>query len=698
MLLQSHRVDTTKDVDWIKQCFLVPYKSARVSSDYNRTRTVTHADNKYTDTRPGGNFAINCPPQATRFADVKATNRFGNISKGMGRYYSEAIDDTTQHLHLTFGVAQYNSVAKYYSEMYNSRSGKLARTGEYGILDNIAWYTGNIVGWVFTSPALPFIWANKILGSFFNVLTDGARFLFNQAHSKYYYFKPAMVLYWKTVDAIANMIAMNMGLIEGGSGEVDAEGKVTEDLSARRAQYNRLLPDVMRSDGGIDVFAFANKAQRYKDAFERHNINEYQAGASKYKKEIITGYVNSYEAAAKGDFELNTPPKNPTMKDYMDAYTKKQISKPPLVNEDQIKKIDESFMAAWEQDTQNTSSGGSAQDTSAQVAADLMAGETNQGVGGLFGWLGDFSDYAWAEMRDGSRFVNFRLEEVGSLSESFSNGVKESDIASELNNKSATAREMKVKAGMFELGDSALGQFTQGTAEVVEAFAQGVINGSVFSGLNIIGGGAFADIPKIWDNSSADLAKIDYTFQLRAPYGNKMSIFTNIYLPLSMLLAATLPLSTGKQSYTSPFLCQAYSKGRHTIRLGIVDSLSITRGTSNCGWSVDGLPLGVDVQISITDLSSVMHMPIDDEFRPFDDDNAFTDYMAVLGALGIESQVYPWPKLMRQVNYTIQDFKSWFSPAHMGQLAGVGTLPGRMMGAFMSHAASLNPGTQNVKG
>ena len=68
-----------------------------------------------------------------------------------------------------------------------------------------------------------------------------------------------------------------------------------------------------------------------------------------------------------------------------------------------------------------------------------------------------------------------------------------------------------------------------------------------------------------------------------------------------MLLAGILPLSTGKASYTSPFLCQLYDRGRLQIRLGMIESLSITRGTTNLAFDKHGQALGIDVTFSVVE-------------------------------------------------------------------------------------------------
>ena len=116
----------------------------------------------------------------------------------------------------------------------------------------------------------------------------------------------------------------------------------------------------------------------------------------------------------------------------------------------------------------------------------------------------------------------------------------------------------------------------------------GVASGMQLDGLLSLTGAGFVDIPERWEDSSADFPSASYTVPLRAPYGDLLSQFINIDVPLACFLAAALPISHGSQSYGAPFLCEMYIRGKNVIRLGMPSSLSVTRGTGNLGWSPDG--------------------------------------------------------------------------------------------------------------
>ena len=130
------------DSSWLRQAFILPTSKNSLTKRDNINRNYSAALNKYTDTTPGGNFSINNPPQATRDADIKnqkLRNHLGfgrmNIdqSKGMGRFYSEAYDDNAVRVHLTFGVAEYNTMTRFFSTFYDSEMGIMARTGESSV-------------------------------------------------------------------------------------------------------------------------------------------------------------------------------------------------------------------------------------------------------------------------------------------------------------------------------------------------------------------------------------------------------------------------------------------------------------------------------------------------------------------------------------------------------------------------------------
>jgi hypothetical protein len=239
-------------------------------------------------------------------------------------------------------------------------------------------------------------------------------------------------------------------------------------------------------------------------------------------------------------------------------------------------------------------------------------------------------------------------------------------------------------------------------------------------------GNAFVDIPQTWQSAAASLPAPSYTIELRSWSGDPISRFKNIWIPVSMLLAGVLPLATGKQSYASPFICEAYSRSRHTIKLGMIRDMTITRGVGTMGRNSDGDPLGVTVTFSIVDLSSIVTMPIsteagywsgikqtvgkivdtatsavvgDNRFfqgaatltdpTTWDDSNKFTEVMAVYGGLTLQEQVYSMQKIKIAQTRMMSSYESWFSIGAMQSKIG-GWMPARALNIFSKGSVSNN--------
>jgi hypothetical protein len=65
----------------------------------------------------------------------------------------------------------------------------------------------------------------------------------------------------------------------------------------------------------------------------------------------------------------------------------------------------------------------------------------------------------------------------------------------------------------------------------------------------------------------------------------------------------------------------------------------------------------------------------------FDGDDPFTDYMAVLGGLGLADQIYVFRRLKLNLTMQMAHWKSWLSPAHWASFAG-DVIPARLISGF----------------
>jgi len=621
----------SRDSAWIRQSFLVLADDLEEVDVQNRTHST--ANFKYTDTTPGGNFAINPLPQFCDNADLNVPSRF-KASQGMGRYYSEAYDDNAQIIHLRFGVARFNSLTQFFSGFYNTSAGQLARTGRstsalYAIGRATA-FVVSIMSWK--------LLAVHILGRSF-------KFFIDKPSSKFYYLKPTMPLYWNAVTTIVNQLAVNRGVVPriGSQDQSKLNDKYEFDESAL-LQLHQLLPEIFMEKGGIDVYALANRAQRlahrHRD-FMKSRLNTNGIG-SNYANDDITDISKRFQQIM--DIRLEDQP--PTYQKYLDTWFEAEASKPKGADN------------------------GESDASTESVVVDEETGLEEPGA------VEKWAQMLSAEFDDGGAFASFRVNATGPMSESFSSTTTESEIANKINSMSSQSRSTNFNFANGNLGGGVVGSLVGSAITAVKDFGAGVMDQLQISGLAALGGAAFVDIPQHWQASSATLPHASYTVELRTAYNNPMSQLLNLDIPLAMLIAGALPLATGKQSYTSPFLCELYDQGRCQTRLGIIDSMTVTRGVGNLGWTNEGRATGIDVTFTVKDLSSMMYMPISAGFslNPldgiFDDQTTINDYFSTLAGMSLADQIYTWRRFKLNLTRKIANWNNWASISHFASWFG----------------------------
>lgn len=353
------------------------------------------------------------------------------------------------------------------------------------------------------------------------------------------------------------------------------------------------------------------------------------------------------------------------------------------------------------------------------------------------------TDFLRAQARGGADFVSYHVDYAGPAQESFGNSTTTPGILGTINDSVRNARNTRFNLAEGNIGDGAISGAIETVVGIVTGLASGVAVAFGLDGMIAMSGKGFADIPKVWDSSSANLTRMSYSIELRAVYGHRFDIMKSILYPLATLLAFVLPRSTGKQSYSAPFLCRAFDKGRAVCRLGIMSELSITRGEGNVAWNDDLLPLSVNVSFTIEDLSSVMHMPIAPMLSigdlvtigagnvvggavggvrgvvnaaiagdtsaigasidsgqdtgkhisnlltsgNWDDDNAFTDYMSALGSLDITDMINATNRLKLRMAQRVTAYNTQMSASYFGNQFH-GTVPGKLLAGYANQGAT----------
>ena len=487
-------------------------------------------------------------------------------------------------------------------------------------------------------PVAPIVWALRAF------ITGGV-----PKHARFYYVKPTMALYWAAVNNITTLMAMNMGLLpdkmidesednkllgEDGVSKLENVGKLTQsEIDA----FHRILPNMFRSNGNIDVRALSTRAEKLAIAQRiavKNKLEEAKdaAGAAAALAAALNANAcRSYGVQAVRDMDT-----------YMTDYQKSSAASP-----------DKGAVADF--NAENTD-------------PDSFWGKVKEIVSPLGYWIKDIGSDLKAEMLDASGWITFRVTGERTFTESFTSSVGESSLGAQLNSMSQNAREMKFNMGGGNIGDGVLANTVEALGSFTKAAASKFADQIGLGGMGALIGGAMLDMPKVWQDSDAQLSKIEYTFQLRATYGNKMSIFTDIYVPLAMIMAAGLPMATGRSSYTAPFLVEVYRQGGHQCRMGVVESINITRGVGNNGWSDDGMATAIDVTMTIVDLSSKIYMPVErTAFYKgwFDDHSAYTDYIATLSGLGLTDMTSFGRKWRRNFVHKFTNFQQMWSTENL---------------------------------
>jgi len=638
-----------QDHDYIQQAFML--SGVSMDDGLKDRRRYQAARNKFTDTTPGGNFWINPSPQWSPTCDIRSSRFVKDQFSGMGSDYSVAIDDNVDVVYFRMGVPEFNGMITFLTNMFDSNSAYLARTGRSpGWLFKMTELFSSIVHWPIHALSITF---------------NTVRWLAGIPKSRFYYSKPVMPLYWKACTHMLNQILINMGIVprvfRTRHGQLADAGKVSGfDFSMyipnERSQIANLLPGLWKADGTVDLFYLANRATRKQIRWQQALESRLKSTTDRETAiRAIYQHGNNWTDQAGDSSQSN-------LKTYLDSYFKSGLG----TDGDHAKGIEKAGNYTVDEDGDRGIGTAATVDGTTVQANDVDKPMT---------FFDSIQSHLESELRDGGAFIGFKVNHNGAVGESFSSSFKDNELAGFFNGFSAQTNDARFTLSGGATGIPGIDQLIQGAQQVVA----GAISGTGLGGIaNIVLGQGFVDIPQHWAGSTASLPRETYTINLRSPYGHPVARIQNLIIPLVCLLNMALPHSAGSQSYTSPFLVEAYAKGRSQTRLGMIDSMSIQRGVGNVGFTRDKHPLGIDVTFSVVDLSPLMHAPIEAALNVGDltnpagamnklltDDNNYSDYMNIISALGVNEQIYTSDKLARVLARTKLDVKQWVSPTQM---------------------------------
>jgi len=156
----------------------------------------------------------------------------------------------------------------------------------------------------------------------------------------------------------------------------------------------------------------------------------------------------------------------------------------------------------------------------------------------------------------------------------------------------------------------------------------------------------------VWSDSTFERG-YNLTFKLFSPYGDRLSIFENIYIPFIMLLAMALPKQIGTASYITPFFIRAFAKGLFSCELGIITSLSVSKGEDMNDRTFEGYPRSMTVSLNIKDLTPKLSLSLDGGvFGVISAKNVgFKEYLFNLANIDLSDRIALLPKLQNAIEY-----------------------------------------------
>lgn len=644
---------------WARDAFFVPRLTT--NSTAKLRKAYNSSIHKFYDSSVGGNAAINPAPGFTPTADPRPDMVIGKPNShwlmGMGSYYSEAIDDNQENLSLQFGVPQFNSLSTFFSNYYDSSVAQMVKNG--GIIEDTMFTVGRVTGVLLTLPFQALFGLNTLYNRLSSVLTGAP-------YSKFYYMNPTMPLYLNTAQNLVTALATNMfmapSLRDQDVGSTTAKSDRFNGNQSNRNELSALaevLPEIYDAQSGINVFAIVTRAQRMANNYQEHISKAIDSGDRTKVLAAVTdansGAVN-LEESSFDDFN-----------DYLSKYRTKHPSS-TVVAEPTVSS-----------ETKETVP----QDTGSPTLAESPVRKEP-----------GFKEFFDAERRDGSAFVTFRTTKQDGGTDSFNNGTKPAPLEEKINGFASAARDLGTNfAGGNLVGGP--GDIINTAVKAITGFVSGAASSIGFDPVSATLSGANIEMPEVYDSSSLDFGSNSFNLKLHSVYGDKASIFMNIYIPLCLLLAGVLPRATGKASHMAPFLCRAYSPGKLDIKLGMIESLTLTKFTGNINKSIDDLPTQIDVSLKIKNMDKIITAPVADSlfneaigFSAFDEDTALTDYLSALSGLSLYDQYYLSKRVELKWSRTVAQWQTLTSAASMANYVG-GTTPGKLISALSAPGALI---------
>ncbi len=631
--------------------------------------------------------------------------------EGMGRVYTDMYYANQKIVWLTFGMPKYSTLRYYMKTAVDTRLARLANNANMSMSQKV----GSIVG---TGFALAIMFPVVIAVGLVKLFDTMGAFVFGRVNT-YYELRPAMHRYYRVVNTILATLCVHLDLTVGALEEEGAIELTKDDAGSP-------TPHPVFGDKFKPLVAPEGASQEEQDMIEAQNkllLEDYAHLQDMHNpftrdefKTLTDGESAVPEILQKGTDIIAVMNRRHDRRDEI----RKELGLRTVTDEKSLKLKEDEYAAAYNLDENDKTglakaheqwiSAVIAMETSignvVKAAATNMVGKASEllvKAGADKDQLEKFADdvkerYAQAsELLEAAvnsvavkvddkfhkimrtalgemMYIGIRIESGTSSSESLSNSTAESAIASKLKAATASSRSRSFSFAGGSTGVPFVDALAAGGAAAISK--AGDILG--ISGITdaLVRGSGFLDIPEVWSDSSFSKS-YSFDIELRSKYGDTVSIYQSIYIPLAMILSGSFPLGIGKNAYTSPFIAQAYCKGLFSVPLGIIDSVSIKRGAPEHGWSVDGLPTVVSISVSIKDMSPMVFLTMTDAglMEPFRNNTNMQNYLATLAGVELYDLTSKREMFLRKRKITMLLWrKNYFNSTALNHRIGSSTI------------------------
>lgn len=415
--------------------------------------------------------------------------------------------------------------------------------------------------------------------------------------SKFITFKPAMKLYQKMANNLLREFAANLGLLD-----------LTREKYSNGAAF-----DIIKENADITN----NEMREYMNSIRFGEDDDYISGSGDYEEKAVDELKRQgQELGIKSDDARAAMSYNSATDKY---YGEKEYSESIIYEPNEPSDFDKvldgakNIVAKLSDEAKRVAStyrGSFPRLDVLEMIPHIVLGSNDGIVKDLSAFYGDVENRA---------YLPYLCQSNISISETFSNSTKEHPVVGQINAMSEEAADAKglgavskVIEGAKSLLSGEQGSFDQALSSAIKTIGLKV-GGNIISKTNemgmIVNGDGKMLIPEIWSSSSYSRS-YSIEFKFWSPTGDIVSIFENTYIPYLLLMVLASPLQTGYQSYVSPFIIKVLSKGLFSIDMGIIESLSITRGDGANDRTRDNFPRSIKVSVSVKDLSPVMMLSL----------------------------------------------------------------------------------------